>query len=703
MKLNRQKDLINIEEFDFRSDWAKAQASGAFPTTFKSLAEFLEADSTYNLKGSFECNLAEAASQMPRIFGLKEGIKITSGQIIGDIQTSAQAGQRKIVGQAKLENLESFVAGKQVALSEPVTAEVNITSDKEGIKFDKLNVSSAFCKIDCSGSTSMLKYGIKADLTKLQDELGQFINTGQYKIDSILFCRGEVAGNKDRITGNGIWVFRNLSLSSTNGTSAFEPEIATNFSFIAEPPKNIVTIDFLKANAGFGQVGIKDAVLPLNEKAVEPARLMVTAGKVDLEKIRPFAIVLASFPQQMLLAGTANSQISISGKKGIYRIATDSTKIENLKVSYPEHEPFEQSEVSIAFDAEIDPANKTVNVKKLQLTSPQIKIKGNLQQTSKDNKTDLRGQVDCEYDWSAVSTIAAPFLPKSLKLEGQRTDAISFASQYAIGKNDEMLANLNSKGKLGFDRGEYMGLELGPTEVNVEIQNGLLTIAPFSTTVNNGQLQFAASADFNRKPTLLKTPQPIQIIKNVQINDKTTRKLLMYLNPVFANTVNVSGVANFNCERLAIPLAGDSKNDIEVVGTISIDQLRLQGSGLLSQILSAAGTSAQGKDITIHPTSFALQGGFLRYDDMQMDVGSNPINFHGVIGLDKSLNMKVILPYTTSGTTARVGQETEGQRISLSLRGTTDHPELDVGKLLEEQIKEKLQEKLREGLEGLLK
>jgi autotransporter translocation and assembly factor TamB len=260
-----------------------------------------------------------------------------------------------------------------------------------------------------------------------------------------------------------------------------------------------------------------------------------------------------------------------------------------------------------------------------------------------------------------------------------------------------------SSGKLGFTKAEYMGLNFGPTEVDIQIENGLLRIAPFSSSVNNGQFNFAGEVDLSRKPTLLKTPGPIQVVKDIQINERAARGLLMYLNPVFANAVKVSGVANFECEKLAIPLAGGTKDDIEVIGTISIKGLRLEASDLLGQILSVTGASGRGVDITIHPTRFILRNGFLKYDDMQMDVGDNPVNFRGVIGLDKSLSMTVTLPYTTAGKTARVGKEVEGARISLPLRGTVDKPKLDLGKLLEGQLKQQLQERLMKELEGVLK
>ncbi|MEE9370539.1 MAG: hypothetical protein V3W45_03605, partial [Sedimentisphaerales bacterium] len=77
--------------------------------------------------------------------------------------------------------------------------------------------------------------------------------------------------------------------------------------------------------------------------------------------------------------------------------------------------------------------------------------------------------------------------------------------------------------------------------------------------------------------------------------------------------------------------------------------------------------------------------------------------FKGTIGLDKSLDMTVILPFTLKGTTARVDKETVGRRISLPLKGTIDKPELDLGRLLEEQLKQELQKQLEKGLKDLFK
>ncbi|MHC4597191.1 MAG: translocation/assembly module TamB domain-containing protein, partial [Planctomycetota bacterium] len=594
------------------------------------------------------------------------------------------------------------VKGKKIALSEPVRAQAQISSDKAGINFDKLDVSAPFAKINCTGTSELLKYNADVDLAKLQSELGQFINIGQYRMAGELLEKGQISIKEKKVTTSGTSVVKNLRFSSEEGVTASEPMANVAFALDIDTENSAIAVDSMRVDASFGRVSIKDAVLPWSKSSPEPLRLTISANNVDLNKLQPFAVLFASFPQQMQLAGIAESQISVSSKEDSYRIITEATKINNFKLISPGQEPFESNEISLVFEAEVNPEQKAINVKKLQLESPQIRIeKGEFKQFNKAGKTKLEGLIDCEYDWSALSTVAGPFLPQGLKLQGQRKDTINFTSEYPSGQTDKLLANLSTKAKLGFENAQYMGLNFGPTDVDIQIQKGLLIIAPFATTVNDGQFNFAAHADFKQKPALLKTAEPMQIMKDIKINDETSRRLLVYLSPVFANAVNVSGIANFGCEQLTIPLSTAAKNQAEVVGTVSINKLHLQASDLLGQILSLVGEGASGQDFAIRPTRFVLQDGFLRYDDMQMDVGDNPINFtNAVIGLDKSYDMTIILPWTLSGNTARIGRDTGAERIELRLTARAgEKPELDLRKLLERQAIEKGMELL----EGLFK
>jgi len=706
-RLSRKADVINIEKLRFKSDWAVVNATGTIPTTFKSFTEFIKPDSVYELKADFDYDLPAVCSQMPHTLGLKEGVQINSGRLTGNIEKITEADKKIIQGQATLSALQGSVDGKTVSLSQPIEAQTLISSDKTGIKFDKLDVSSSFAKINCTGTAELLNFNADVDLGKFQSELGQFANTGSYKIAGELSSKGQVSIKKSKLATVGSSTIKNVTISSEKATAS-EPEANIAFVFDIDQKNNLITIDSANINATLGQLTINNAVLPLNEKATMPMNLPISVNNIDLKKLQPFAVLFTSFPKQMQLAGIAESDISISSIKGAYIVKTDSTKIKNLKVHYPDQKPFEPNEVSLVFDTEINPKQKTINVKKLKLESPQIKIrKGEIKQSNEDGRTKLEGQVDCEYDWSAVSTVTAPYLPTGLRLEGKRKDTFSFTSEYPTGQTDKLLANLNTKAKLGFDKAEYKGLTFDATELDIQILNGLLNIAPFSTTVNKGKFNFAAKIDLRQKPMVLQTTGPIQIIDKVEINEQVGKNLLENLNPIFKNQTDITGIANFHCEKLAIPLGRDTSIQSEIIGTVGIENMKLQTKGLLGIILSKTKTG-KNIDATVLPTKFVLRKDKLSYDDnMQVNLDKYPTNFIGSIGPNRILDMKLVTPYVLTKDfkleTVKIDEQTTADRIKLPLTGTIDKPKLDWDKLMGEILKQQLRQRLREELEELFK
>ena len=308
----------------------------------------------------------------------------------------------------------------------------------------------------------------------------------------------------------------------------------------------------------------------------------------------------------------------------------------------------------------------------------------------------MDGRITTEYDLQSLTTIAAGFLPEGLKLTGKRKEVINFNTQYPEADPEKLLSNLSTSASFGFDSAEYMGLNVSPTEVKLQIEKGMLIIPQFSSTANNGQINFAANMDLNQQPMTLKTPTELAVIKDVEINDRMARQLLMYINPIFAGATNVKGVANFQCSKLSIPLSAKDKNAIDIEGIIAIDKVRLEASNLIGQLATLLGARRTGLDIVIHPTNFTVKNGLVNYDNMQMDIDGKPINFNGHITLDGRMNMTVTGPWA-----AKLGGQS--RRISLPLTGRVNAPEIDTKKLLEQEGRKILEEQLQKGLEDLFK
>jgi hypothetical protein len=227
-----------------------------------------------------------------------------------------------------------------------------------------------------------------------------------------------------------------------------------------------------------------------------------------------------------------------------------------------------------------------------------------------------------------------------------------------------------------------MGLNFGETNVDIKVDKGYLTLVPFTTTVNNGQINFGGTADFKKKPTMFRTPGPMRIVKDIQLNVEITNKLLAKINPIFSGTSSITGLADFDCNSLAVPISGGRQEDIEIAGTVSLTNVKMSPTGLMGAIVAASGASA-GDLMMVHPTPFTVKDGFVRYTNMQMDIGPLPFNFGGSVPLnpDREIeDLRITLPISATGKIVRVGRDTEAQRMSAYIKGTPKNPKLDIGK-----------------------
>jgi len=407
-------------------------------------------------------------------------------------------------------------------------------------------------------------------------------------------------------------------------------------------------------------------------------------------------VMFGGVDKDLQMAGLAQAQVMLKVDKGIFRVMTDSTKVTNFKLAASGKEPFIQDQIALVFDGWFDPAQKIWATEKIQVTSPQIKIAGDFADSKPGEQGNLKGNLQIEYDWSAVSKMLAAFMPDQLEILGKRSDRITVSSDYRRDVEGSLVQNLTTEANIGFEQAKYMGLDVGTTDVKMQMAKGALAIAPFSTTVNNGMLNFGGVVDMTQqsklKPTekmiLFKTLGPVDIIKYVQLNDELANKLLARVNPIFKDAIGVTGVANFKCDKMLIALKGGADSDTDIEGTISLTQFNMQPTGIFGEILKATGAS-QGQKMTLHPTKFTVKNGYISYDNMQLDIGDNPIIFKGVLPLDPNEQIKefsLTLPYTVAGRTVRTGGDTGERRITGYIKGTMKNPELDIEKIVQEEL-----------------
>jgi hypothetical protein len=683
VKMGQQGNLVNVEKMSFATDWLKAEANGTVPMNMASVSEFMKQGSKNELKANLECDLPAVAAMLPKTLGLNEQTKLTSGKLIGSVQTINEMGVKMLAGQISVEGLAGVMEGKPISLSEPIQAQAKISAENEKIKFEKIGVSSAFATINCSGNTETFNYDTQIDLAKLASELGQFADLGKYKLAGQVASKGQITNNSKTTMVTSSSNISNLKVSPSADITINEPNASLDVIASLDKQTNVLLVKQLKTDTSLGQFSVKDGRLPMGNNVKEPISLTASVKGLDLAKVQPYLVMTKAISKDVVLGGVVESDITAAFKDGGYRITTDTTKITNLLVKSPGKEAFIQSSVAIVLDAEVNPTTKTMAVNNVEITSPDIKIKASFQQKIEGQNSSIQGTAKLDYDWKTITAMLSPFMPAGLTIEGKRQDSISFASKYPTKDANQMLANLNAQAKVGFDKVGYMGLSVGTTNVDIKVDKGFMTISPFTSVVNNGQLNFGGSADFKQKPAIFRTPGPMNIIKDVQINKEMANKLLAKVNPVFFDVSSITGAANFQCDQLAVPINGGKPEDANIAGTISLTQVKMQSTGLMGAILTATGTS-DGQLITLHPTPFTVRNGFVKYPNMQMDIGTMPINFSGSVPIDpnrKIESFSVTLPVSATGKMVKSGS----QRITAYVKGTPNNPKLDLGKMLQDQ------------------
>jgi hypothetical protein len=445
-------------------------------------------------------------------------------------------------------------------------------------------------------------------------------------------------------------------------------------------------VDTFDINTSFARLGISE---PVNINLLDPAgdvNVIVALQTFDIGKAYSKFGALAGVPNDLRVSGIADGKISAGYNANTVRVKTTPVNISDLKVVSADKKPFIQKNVTLDSDVTLGLEDKTFRAN-WKLVSPQIKLEGDITNEQIEQGTNkLQGKADYEFNWSEMSSALSQFIPAGLEINGTADDTVTFSSIYPAADPASIPETLNADARIGFDSANYMGLQFQATKVPCTFEDGVMKIHKFSSKVNNGTLNFAANADFSDKPTVMKISEPMKIADSINITPQTTRELLMYINPLFADAVSAEGTASLSCDRLEIPLDGQAKL-AHINGNIAVDAM-LQDSGLLSKILTASGGGSGSGNIKIHPTDFVLEDGILSYNDMQVDVDSRTVYFDGKTGLDNSLDMRITIPVSGGS-----------ERVTLPIKGTLTAPELDIQSL----IKGEVEKRIREGIEGLFK
>ncbi len=611
-----------------------------------------------------------------------------------------------------LSNLRQKTPGGMVTIDKPVRINADVDKAGDEIKINRLDVDSHFANLECSGGLDEINFTADADLDKTSQFASQFNLLKGMELAGSLNAAGKVEMKKDIIAAEGTADVKNFKLTK-EGKSTPLDTISAEFDIRQDKSKNTLELDTLKAvTSKLGTLTVKDSEVAMADWKEASSSLSVRADKIDLASVVPYASVFSPDLADLSLAGVLDGSMDLETRKGTITVKTEDTKITDLSVRKGTQEPFVQSRVDLSADVQLNPQEKTVRIDDFSLLGKEgrsiIRIKKNsyIEKDIKKNRTSVRGDIEAEYDLTALSAFASVYMPEDFDVSGKRSTKLKFTSEYETpgenekkeGQTNPFLANLTGSADIGFEKLTFAGLTAGPLDKELTVKNGVLDIDLDKTPVNNGTLNFHGRLDMTSKPAMLSIPEPMKIADNINVNNDTAKNLLKYVHPLFSVTVTGPGTCNFQCDKLKLPVPPSKQNRslAEMAGVLDIKGLRMRFTGLIKMLLRFSSLNQREIDVEMVPSRFELKNSLLTYNDMQMNLDKYPFNFNGLVNITgETVNMKAQTPYIVymDGSTPDVKTLKKDQvadntqpRLTVPMSGPLSNPNVDIQTALSNEI-----------------
>ena len=270
-RLAAQQGRLSMENAQIQTEVGELTATGDIPLAgFASAspanaAQSILGEQDYTVHGHLD--LQRLAALLPTTLRIREGTEITGGRIDVNLTSEAKvAGTRNWTADAKLDQLAARNNGQVVALNQPVQLTMQAHKTGEAVTVDQITCQSDFLKLSGGGTLTDAKFQASADLTRLEENLQQFVDLGLEKLAGKIKIDGEIRrAEKDSV-----------SLDSTIQLDNFQINVSKTSAW--QEKHLVLTLNVAGTT-------ISDTAM----KGIESAKLKLTSGldSLDAQLLQP--------------------------------------------------------------------------------------------------------------------------------------------------------------------------------------------------------------------------------------------------------------------------------------------------------------------------------------------------------------------------------------------------------------------------------
>jgi translocation and assembly module TamB len=451
-------------------------------------------------------------------------------------------------------------------------------------------------------------------------------------------------------------------------------------------------------------VRARNMTLNMDDGAIRGARGELTYS-ADMARLGNWFID-PNHPPARTLSGALQGRMDIVQRERETTARFDAV-IDNLAMTDAKGAGWTEPSVELKGDGVYEADERAIRIKNVAIDSGTVQgnASGQISDLADSRDLELTGRL--EVDSQKLIELIRPYVGQGVQVVPHRA-ARPFAVSVSLANPVKTLV---ARGGVGWTGADVYGLQVGPAEIQGDLRDGLLEIAPMDISVSGGKLTTAPHVRlWPDEPGLTIDEGPL--LAQVQVTPDMCEKGLKYILPVLADVASAQGRFSIDMDESVVPLNTPETSDLS--GRLTVNAMQIEAGPLLQQIVYVADTlrrlatgkelRTEGAEITpiklrqASTVPFRMVEGRIYHRDLILDFDDVTVRTYGSVGLDQSLSLMAEMPVPQKWIGKNLlGSALKDNVVRLPVTGSLSRPKID-----ERAIQQATAQFVRKGAEGAI-
>ena len=464
-----------------------------------------------------------------------------------------------------------------------------------------------------------------------------------------------------------------------------EQDFRVTASGTLSPKTRNVAVSPVQVDMDAGAVIVEDLAIDDWNKIAETTHANIAAD-LDVTKLLTSLGNFVALPDGREVQGQIKVKGSVVGAAEKEQTVDLNATVAGLRMTDGDQELFhETDDISLVVKCASRPDNVVVHQLTLQSSPMRLNMKnGTYSKIGVREKLLAQGEI--AFDLDAVTTYITALLGLDIMLTGKEERPFAFSSNWDTGEENGLFKNAYMDVGFHADTIRGFGFNVADLDVPLSMSGGVARV-DVSGLVNEGQLTFRPTVDFNQGAGVITLPNNSNVLTSIQLTEELANELLAKIHPLFKGATGITGDLNMHMETFHWPVDAEEAAARAFKGQLDFSDLKLGASGLWFQLLKLMKIDEREMEIGDSNIAFDCHDERVHCSPFKIGLDGHEVVFEGSIGFDQTLDYYVKVPITESlaGTMGVGGNDytnyLAGTTINVPIRGTASDPDISASVL----------------------